>query len=132
MVIAALIDILAPEGSFKKYCRLACGFAVIAVMLGPLTGSFKALDFNGGQLDTQAAEADARARILGAHKQNLEATVEGRFPHSRAYVEVDNDGNIVSLAIDTSADQEEVLAFARERLGLTDENVKIRSADPES
>lgn len=127
MIIAALMDILAPEGSFKKYCRLASGFAVIAVILSPLTGSFWALDFDGGRLDTQAAEADARARILTAHKQNLEAAVEAQFPHSRAYVEVDNDGNVVSLTVDSSADPDEIRAFARDQLGLTDEDVTIRS-----
>ena len=125
VILSALVDLLAPEGSFKKYCRLACGFVVIAVMLRPLTSGFS---FGGLGLETPdaaAVEAQARARILVEHRANLEAITEARFPGSRAYVEVDSDGNVTALTVTGAEDPGAVLDYAENELKLEEGSVKI-------
>lgn len=125
MIISALADMLVPEGSFRKYCRLACGFAVIAVMLSPATGGLSLEAPALPTLDTAAAEAGARARILTAHRENLEDIVEARFPGCRAYIEVGGEGEVTALTVDGAEDADAVRDFAREELGLGEDRVKI-------
>lgn len=122
VILTALLDILAPEGSFKKYCRAAWGFVVIAAMLGPLTGG---LSFGSLKVpDTAAAQAQARARVLDEHRRNLEAAAAARFPGCRAYIDVDGEGNVTSLTVRGEADREAVMDYAAE-LGLEEDGVKI-------
>ncbi len=122
VILSALMDILAPEGEFRKYCRLAWGFAVVAAMLGPLTPrlSFEEIDIP----DIAAAKAQARARVLTEHKKNLEAITEERFPGCRAYIEVDGDGNVTAMTVSGPADANEVMEYAGE-LNLDGDRVKI-------
>ncbi len=122
VVLSALMDILAPEGSFKKYCRLAWGFVVVAAMLGPLTSGFS---YENVEIpDTAAAQAQARARVLTEHKKNLEAITEERFPGCRAYIEVDGEGRVTALTVNGPADANEVMEYAGE-LNLDMDRVKI-------
>ncbi len=125
VIISALTDMLAPDGDFKKYCRLACGFAVTAVMLSPLTGGLTFANIDVPALDMAAAEAQARARVLTRHRENLEALTEVRFPGCRAYVEVDGDGNVTALTVTGAADREAVMDYALDELNLKEDEVKI-------
>ena len=125
VIISALTDMLAPEGSFKKYCRLACGFMVVAVMLSPVTGRLTADGFKAPLLDTAAAEAQARARVLDRHRENLEAITEARFPGCTAAVEVDIDGGVTSLTVEGAGDAAAVMEYAKNELGLEEDRVKI-------
>ena len=125
VVLSALIDLLSPEGSFKKYCRLVCGFVIMAVMLSPVTSGFSLDGLNGPSLDTKAAEAQARARVLTEHKSNLEAITEARFPGVRAYIEVDSDGGVTSLTVEGAEDPAAVLEYAVGELNLGEDSVRI-------
>ena len=125
VILSALIDLLTPEGSFKKYCRLACGFVVVAVMLSPITAGFSLGGLNMGEADIAAAEAQARARVLTEHRANLESITEARFPGCRAYVEVDNDGNVTALTVSGAEDPAAVMDYARNELNLEEGSVKI-------
>lgn len=125
VVLSALIDMLSPEGSFKKYCRLACGFVIMAVMLSPVTSGFSLDGLSGPGLDTAAAEAQARARILTEHKSNLEAITEARFPGTRVYIEVDPGGGVTALTVEGADDPAAVLEYARNELNLEEDSVRI-------
>lgn len=125
IILSALVDLLAPEGSFKKYCRLACGFVVVAVMLSPVTSGFSFGALSVQEPDLAAAEAQARARVLTEHRANLEAITEARFPGSRAYIEVDNDGNVTALTVSGAEDPASVMDYARDELDLEEGSVKI-------
>ena len=125
VVLSALIDMLSPEGSFKKYCRLVCGFVIMAVMLSPVTSGFSLGELSGPALDTAAAEAQARARVLTEHKSNLETITEARFPGVRAYIEVDSDGSVTALTVKGAEDPEAVLEYARSELNLEEDRVRI-------
>ncbi len=125
VILSALIDLISPEGDFKKYCRMVCGFMVIAVMLSPVTHEFS-LENTGGQApDLDAAEAQARARVLTEHKRNLEAVLEERFPPAKAYVEVDSEGNVTSVTLDGAPDRDAALEFIEREFGVGEREIKI-------
>ena len=125
IILSTLIDLLSPEGSFKKYCRLACGFVIMAVMLSPVTSGLSLGGISGPALDTSAAEAQARARVLTEHKSNLETITEARFPGVRAYIEVDPGGGVASLTVEGAEDPAAVLEYARNELNLGEDSVRI-------
>ncbi len=124
-VLGALMDMLVPDGSFKKYCRLASGFMIVAVMLSPLTEAFPSIDMSTAGLSTQEAEAEARARILIEHKQNLERIIGAEFPGSEVYVEVDGEGNVFRVTMNGEADEAAVREYLRESMGVEGSAVKI-------
>ncbi len=126
VILCALLDLLAPEGSFKKYCRLAGGFVVIAAMLAPLTTGFSLEGWDAASADE--AMAQARARVLAEHRRNLEAITEARFPGCKAFVEVDGEGNVTSLTIEGPADREAAEEYAKE-LNLDGDRVKINGTE---
>ena len=125
IILSTLIDLLSPEGSFKKYCRLVCGFVIMAVMLSPVTSGLSLGGISGPALDTSAAEAQARARVLTEHKSNLETITEARFPGVRAYIEVDPSGGVASLTVEGAEDPAAVLEYARNELNLGEDSVRI-------
>ncbi len=124
-ILAALIDMLVPEGSFKKYCRLVCGFMVAAVMLSPLTGSRPGFSITDSGLDAEAAEAEARARVLMEHKNNIEKIIEEKFPGCDAHVEVNDDGSVSSAALNGSVDEAAAREYLRSEIGVEGSEVKI-------
>lgn len=125
VILSALIDMLVPDGGFKKYCRLVCGFVVAAVMLSPITGGFSELSLEtAGGIDAEAAEAEARARILMEHKGNLEKLLEGELG-GKAYVEVDGEGNVTRVTLDGAEDEAAAREYIGNALGIEGSNVRI-------
>lgn len=129
VILAALTDMLVPEGSLRGCCRLACGFVVISAALSPfLSGADLTLP-SYTAADTEAAEAEARARVLLRHKANLEEIIEAEFPGCEASVEVDGDGGVRSVTVQNAADEEAVRAYAERELGLERSEIKINEAE---
>ncbi len=125
VILAALADMLIPEGSMRRYCRMVCGFMILAALLSPLTGSFKEIQTGEYTIDAEKAEAQARARILVQHKENLENLIEARFPGARAYVEVDSEGNVIRVSAEGIEDEADARKYIEESLGVKGEAVKI-------
>lgn len=125
VILSALIDMLVPEGGFRKYCRLVCGFMVIAVMLSPLTGQISFIDLGGQTVDAEAAELEARARILMEHKSNLERIIEEEIPGSEAHVEVDGEGNVTRVTMEGVEDETAAREYIREAMGVEGSGVRI-------
>ncbi len=125
VILSALIDIIAPEGDFKKYCRLACGFVVIAVVIAPAAGGLPEPADTAVSYDSEEAELLARTRILEKHSENLEEILESRFPPCEASVEVDSQGNVTGAAVSNAPDTGAVRDYIRSELGLEGEGVKI-------
>lgn len=127
VVLAALMDMLVPDGSFKGYCRLAFGFVLLAAVLSPLTGTPavpSVADLYSAP-DAAAAEAEARARILLKHRENLEELIEREFAGCEAYVEVDGEGEVVAVTVENAADAEAVRDFVRRELGVDESGVSV-------
>lgn len=125
VILSALIDMLVPEGGFKKYCRLVCGFMVIAVMLSPITGQMTDIYFDGQTIDAEAAELEARARVLMEHRSNLEKIIESEIPGSEAHVEVDGEGNVTRVTIEGAEDEAAAREYIREAMGVEGSSVRI-------
>lgn len=128
VILSALTDMLAADGAFKKYCRLAAGFMVIAVMLMPVTGFFNPTPISITEPDMEAAQAQARARVLMEHKSNLKRIIENEFPQVTAYVEVDGEGNVTKITVENASDEDAISEFAERELGADGEKVIINEA----
>ncbi len=125
VILSALIDMLVPDGGFKKYCRLVCGFMIVAVMLSPVTGGLSKISLETESIDAEAAEAEARARILMEHKSNLEGIIEGELDGCEAYVEVDGDGNVIRVTLEGAEDEAAARDYLRDELGVEGSSVRI-------
>lgn len=116
IIIGALADMLIPQGEFQKYCRLVCGFIVLATVLSPITGGVPEFTPES-YIDTEAAQIEARARILNSHRENLVKIIENEFGGSRAYVEVDDEGNVTKVTVENAEDEKAVREYIRENMG---------------
>lgn len=125
VIIAALTDMLAPEGSFKKYCRLICGFVVLATVLSPVTSKSTLFPAENFYADTDAARRKIRAEVLVRHRENLALLIENRFPPAKAYVEVDDEGNVTKVSVENAADEAAVKEYVTQNFAIGEENVKI-------
>lgn len=125
VILAALTQMLVPEGSFQKYCRLVCGFMVLAAVLSPLTGGLPDIHTENIYIDTDSAEREARARILNKHRENLVKIIEDEFPETRAFVEVDQEGNVTKVTVENAKDEAEVRAYIKENFGAEEGEIKI-------
>ncbi len=129
VILAALTDMLVPEGSFRGYCRLACGFVVLSAALSPILGGADLTLPSYTAADTEAAEAEARARVLLQHKSNLEDIIEAAFPDCEAHVEVDSEGGVKSVTVENASDPDAVRAYAERELGAERSNIEIIEAE---
>ena len=133
MMLISFSQMILPEGGLKRFASLATGFMIICAVLSPLRGG-KALDFSGITVENAATfpEADAsvyRAEVLKQHRENLEKAVESHMNGGKAYVEVDNDGNITKITLRSGMDESGAVSYIvselglpRERIVVTDEN----------
>lgn len=125
VILAALMDMLVPDGSFKGYCRLVFGFVLLAAVLSPVTGSIALTmpEYTGADMET--AEIEARARILIQHRNNLEKIIEDKFPGCKAHVEVDGEGNVTSVTVENAADEAAMREYVCGAMGIEGSNVII-------
>ncbi|MCH5187877.1 MAG: stage III sporulation protein AF [Oscillospiraceae bacterium] len=125
VILAALMDMLVPDGSFKGYCRLVFGFVLLAAVLSPVTGSIalNVPEYTGADMET--AEIEARARILIQHRSNLEKIIEDEFPGCEAYVEVDGEGNVTRVTVENAMDAAATREYVRGAMGIEGSNVII-------
>lgn len=129
MTMAALAQMLLPEGNIKKFASLCVGFMIISVVLMPLqSGKMSAL-----LGDTQAifqgqdeAEAIYRANVIDRHKENIKKLIEKQIKHGSAvFVETDNNANITQITIRAKGDESAAVYYITGQLGVPRERIKI-------
>ena len=125
IILAALMDMLVPDGSFKGYCRLVFGFVLLAAVLSPVTGGIALTVPEYSAADMETAEIEARARILIQHRNNLEKIIEDEFPGCEAHVEVDGEGNVTRVTVDNAIDEAVTREYVRGAMGIEGSNVII-------
>lgn len=136
-VMAALLDLILPEGEFKKYVRLVLGMLVIAVAIAPLgalRGETPTLpDWEMFTLDEEAAQLQMEQSVLEAHRANMEALIRARAgANSRVFVEVSEDGTVSRVTVRGASRESDIAAYLEQEIGVGKEQVTIEFEDTHS
>ena len=132
LIMTAFAKMLVPEGSIKKYVSLALGFILISTALSLLPGeigeiSFPADSFKADDEEIAKMEAKYRASVIKEHKKNIEKKIEEQMKHgSKAYAEVSEDGEIISVTLLLKGDESNAVLYITEELGVKRERIKIK------
>lgn len=132
LMLIAFANMIIPEGGIKKYVSLAMGFLVITAALSILPAkiedfSFSAESFELSEKDIAAAQAESRAQAMKLHKENLQKEIEKHMRHgSKAYVEVTDNGEIISVTLSLRGDESEAVLYITEALNVPRERIKIK------
>lgn len=125
--LSAACEMLMPEGTMKKYVRLAIGFVMIAVFMSPFTKEAEAprLSFDfGSAYSEEELRAQSDAYVLEFHRKNIEErAVEICGEGSSAHAEVYSDGQVKSVTITADRDMGDKLPKLKEEFGC--ENIVI-------
>lgn len=103
--LAVACEMIMPEGCMKKYIRLAMGFVMISVMISPFIKGAKLPEFEF-EFDSAYTEeeltAQSNAYILMYHRKNIEKRArEICGEGAKAYAEVNSDGSVKSIRIES-------------------------------
>ena len=132
LMLIAFANMLIPDGNIKKYASLAMGFMLICAALTNFPsaiGNFQVAgeDFRISDDDIEAAQVQYRTRVIESHRENIKNEIEKRMKHgSKAFVEVGNQGEIISVTLRVRGDESEALVYITEELGLKRERIKIK------
>lgn len=132
LMLIAFANMIIPEGNIKKYVSLAMGFLVITAALSVLPTklsdfSFSPESFELSEKDIAAAQAESRAQALKLHKENLKSAIESHMKHgSKAYVEVTENGEIISITLSLKGDESGAVIYITETLKVPRERIKIK------
>ena len=133
MTMAALAQMLLPEGNVKKFASLCVGFMIISVVLTPLqAGNAGALLGETQNLFKGQEEAEAiyRANVIDRHRENTKSLIEKKIKHgSGVFVELDNNANITQIIIRARGDESAAVFYITESLGVPRERIKIEYAN---
>lgn len=125
--LAVACEMIMPEGCMKKYIRLAMGFVMISVMISPFINGAKLpefeFDFDSAYTEEELT-AQSRAYILSYHRENVEKRArEICGEGSKAYAEINSDGSVKSVRIESVNNVENKRAELAEEFGC--ENIII-------
>lgn len=132
LMLIAFANMLVPEGNIKKYVSLAMGFMLITAALSGLPGriediSFTAESFELNENDIAAMQAEHRAQVLKTHRENMEQKIQSQMKHgSKAYVEVSEEGDVISVTLALRGDESEAVLYIVEKLGVPRERIKLK------
>ena len=133
MTMAALAQMLLPEGNVKIFASLCVGFMIISVVLTPLqAGKAGALLGEAQNLFKGQEEAEAiyRANVIDRHRENTKSLIEKKIKHgSGVFVELDNNANITQIIIRARGDESAAVFYITESLGVPRERIKIEYAN---
>ena len=125
--ISVVCEMIMPEGSVKKYVRLAIGFMMISVIISPFTKGIELpeLDFEiEAGFSKEELEARNDAYILDIHRKNIEKRAEEMCGEgAKAYAEVFSDGTVHSVRIEAEGDISYMLPEIKKEFGC--ENIEI-------
>lgn len=133
MMLIAFSHMILPEGGLKRFATLATGFMIICAVLSPLKGG-EAFDFSGITVENAAPfsaadDAQYRAEVLRRHRENLEKQIENHMQSGKAYVEVDNDGNLTQVTLRSDCDESKAVLYITLQLGLSRERIVVTDED---
>jgi len=127
MILTSFMKLLLPEGGIKKFASLAAGFMIISAVITPFEFDFKNI-FAGEIHNYKNAENEAiyRAEVLKKHRENLREIIKSKMKHGgEAFVETDNDGNIVSVTLKCKGDESAAVMYITESLGVKRERIRV-------
>lgn len=132
LMLIAFANMLVPEGNIKKYVSLVMGFILIIAALSVLPGSvgeisFSPEAFDMSEEDIAIIQAEHRAEVIKIHRENLKRRIEAEMLHgSKAYVEVLENGEIISVTLLVRGDESRAILYITENLGVPRERIKIK------
>ena len=132
LMLIAFANMLVPEGNIKKYVSLAMGFILIIAAISVLPGSIGEISFSPeafdmSEEDIARAQAEHRAEVIKIHRDNLKRKIEAEMLHdSKAYVEVLENGEIISVTLLVRGDESRAVLYITENLGVPRERIKIK------
>ena len=129
MTLASFSQMILPDGSIKKFVSLALGFMIILAVVSPGNIEFPEFRFEEGTFyyeENSEEMALYKAEVLKKHRENLKEIIEKKFKHgSKAFVEVDADGEIIGVTLNCKGDESSAVAFIVNELKLERERIKI-------
>lgn len=131
MMMMALSKLILPEGGIKKFASLAMGFMLITAALAPLPSNFEEISFDSesfeiNDTDIEKSEAQYRAQVIKAHRENLERMITENIVHdSRVSVEVTQNGEIIGVTLVIKGDESKAVNYIVNTLGVPRERIKI-------
>lgn len=131
MMMMALSKLILPEGGIKKFASLAMGFMLITAALAPLPSNFEEISFDSesfeiNDTDIEKSEAQYRAQVIKAHRENLERMITENIVHdSRVSVEVTQNGEIIGVTLVLKGDESKAVNYIVNTLGVPRERIKI-------
>lgn len=132
LMLIAFSNMIVPEGKIKKYVSLAMGFILIIAALSVLPGSVGEISFSPEAFDMSdediaRSQAKHRAEVIKIHRENLKRKIEQQMLHgSKAYVEVMENGEIISITLLVRGDESRAVLYITENLGVPRERIKIK------
>ncbi|MCD8048824.1 MAG: stage III sporulation protein AF [Clostridia bacterium] len=101
--LSVVCEMIMPEGSLKKYLRLAIGFIMAAVLISPIAGGIEIEmpEFSfGEEMSEDELTAKSDALVLKMHRENVEKRAEEIAGEgSEAYAEIASDGSVRSVRV---------------------------------
>lgn len=121
--VSTICDMIMPEGSIKKYYKLAMGFITMCVILSPITGikdiSQYEFSFDGG-MSEEELRAESDAMVLSMHKTTIINRVkEITGTKKEVFVEIYSDGRVKSISIYKPV-TDEAISKIQQETGCTD------------
>lgn len=132
LMLIAFANMIVPEGNIKKYVSLAMGFILIIAALSALPGSIGEISFSPesfelSEEDIAKTQAEYKAEVIKIHRQNLKKKIEEQMLHgSKAYLEVSENGEIISVTLLVRGDESKAIFYITETLEVPRERIKIK------
>lgn len=129
--LCTVSDMIMPEGSMKKYFKLAMGFMMMCVLISPVTKIIDIAPFEFSfkqDMSNEEISAKSDAYILKMHEENIREHILNIIGNNaEAFVEINSDGTVKNVVIRCSYVSEGTLKSLKSELGC--ENIKVISED---
>ena len=77
--------------------------------------------------DIAEAQAKYKANVIKTHRKNLEEKIDGQMLHgSKSYVEVSQEGEIISVTLVIRGDESRAVRYIVENMGVPRERIKLK------
>ena len=132
LMLIAIANMIVPEGSIKKYVSLAMGFMLITAALSVLPSDIEDISFSEESFamnmdDIAETQAKYKANVIKTHRKNLEEKIDGQMLHgSKSYVEVSQEGEIISVTLVIRGDESRAVRYIVENMGVPRERIKLK------